>query len=149
MWLKRKIGSNEFRSHNSALQITFIAGHTLFLGWWIPLISIKLTVWFGRYVHNSVNIDINRLTVDFHRDGRGKILFWSLSYKNGSLPLKTLFCITFCYQPHSSSTKHLVAVVYILGMLTLKYTEFKLKCSICSLKTWEVILDWSLLLFKF
>lgn len=144
MWLKRKIGSNEFRSQNSALQITFIVGHTLFLGWWIPLISIKLTV------HNSVNIDINRLTVDFHRDGRGKILFWSLSYKNGSLPLKTLFCITFCYQPHSSSTKHLVAVVYILGMLTLKYTEWiKLKCSICSLKTWEVILDSSLLLFKF
>lgn len=37
--------------------------------------------WFCKYVHSSLNIDINRLTVDFHSDSRGKILFWSLSYK--------------------------------------------------------------------
>lgn len=50
----------------------------------------------------------------------------------------------------SGSTEGLVTVVYNLGVWTLKYTEWiMLKCSIHSLKMWEAILDWSLLLFKF
>lgn len=119
MWLLRKIGSDDLRAENSALQIVFIPGHTFFtrvnsigfdyIDCLISQVSSQFCQrWYCRFSQRSQREDSGLATL-FQK-------WWSLS-------LKTLLYITFCYQPGSSSTKGLAAVANSLGTATLKYTQ--------------------------